>query len=574
MTPSEILKFYKDTILRAIGGMGYANPPDDFSGVTIDGKTYPVLLRNDGCYVYFDENGRRHKLADVPRADYAFVNIKDARTSIVNQCYRTPGGQVELRVHTYMNNRDEVLSTKITVINSTDIDNPIGAELESIPVEWVAIDCSIAEMTDRELMYVERCYGTPGGKVEVVGIESLDPKINIEKAVYEVLRSTDPDILSGATFSVIPSDWNRIVCDFPDMTQREITPILKCYDTENGRVQVEGYKVFDFEMSVRKEWYRIKQSTDPTNHVGDIIVGIPDSWEEVVCDFTDMEDRDIEVTTECYDTGNGKVKLEVLTSWDGNIGERTKRYRVIDTNDDAILIGTRLSGIPEGWQNVVCDFTDMEDRSVFSVDECYKDASGLMYKVSVLYSFDGNIGERGERLTVLETGNANDYPVGSVVAGIPDDWTRVECSFADRTQRFIDSREECYSTGNGTVKVRIDRVLDFNMDEQSSSIEVIQSTDGSFPVGSSPTSDAFSAWTRVECDLPDMSERHIVEVGECYETGAGKVYLTGHRLIDNGLNVRSESLFVEESGDPAYPVGTILSSVPDGFVRTACLCNP
>lgn len=573
MTPSEILKFYRDSIVRAIGGMGFSAPPNDFTGVVIGGNTYPVLLRNDGCYVYFDERGRRHNLAEVPRADYEFVNIRDVRTSVVNMCYRTPGGQVELRIHTYMNSRDEVLSTKITVINSTDVDHPVGEEIKGIPAEWVEVDCTIAEMTDRELMYVERCYRTDGGKVEIVGIESLDPKINLEKAVYEVMRSTDPDIVSNATYSRIPDDWVRIVCDFPDMTQREITPILKCYDTGSGRVQVEGYKVFDFEMSVRKEWYRIKQSTDPENQVGDVIVGVPDGWEEVVCDFTDMEDRDIEVTTECYDTGDGKVKLEVLTSWDGNIGERTRKYRVVDTNDPAYPVNAGLLGIPEGWTNVVCDFTDMEDRNVFNVSECYRDEAGHMFKASVIYSYDGNIGIRGATLTILESEDRDNYPVGGSVVGVPAGWTRIECSFADKTQRFLDTSYGCYESENGFVKVRMDRIVDLGMSGGIAELEVIQSTDPGHPVGSSPMLDVFADWTEVECDLPDLTQRHIVPVSECYDTGTGKVYLTGHRLLDNMLDVRSESLFVEESTDPAYAVGSKLSSIPDTFVRETCMCN-
>lgn len=84
--------------------------------------------------------------------------------SIVNQCYRTPGGQVEARIHTYMNNKGEILAEKIFIINSSDIDIPIGTELDKIPAEWVAMDCSIAEMTDRELIFVSKCYATEGAR--------------------------------------------------------------------------------------------------------------------------------------------------------------------------------------------------------------------------------------------------------------------------------------------------------------------------------------------------------------------------------------------------------------------------
>ena len=109
--------------------------------------------------------------------------------------------------------------------------------------------------------------------------------------------------------------------------------MLKCFDTGTGRVQIEGYKIFDYEMGTREKRMSIASSKVPTpeNPVGKFITSISDDWVEVVCDFTDMEDRDIEVTVECYKTPAGKVKLEVLTSWDGNIGVRDKSYKVLET---------------------------------------------------------------------------------------------------------------------------------------------------------------------------------------------------------------------------------------------------
>ena len=107
---------YLKRLASIFGSMGFSVPPDDFSGVVIDGKTYPVMMRNDGCYVYFDDKGVKRLVSDVPRKDYQFINIKDARVSIVNQCYRTPGGQVEARIHTYMNNKGEILAEKIFII--------------------------------------------------------------------------------------------------------------------------------------------------------------------------------------------------------------------------------------------------------------------------------------------------------------------------------------------------------------------------------------------------------------------------------------------------------------------------
>lgn len=48
---------YLKRLASIFGSMGFSVPPDDFSGVVIDGKTYPVMMRNDGCYVYFDDKG-------------------------------------------------------------------------------------------------------------------------------------------------------------------------------------------------------------------------------------------------------------------------------------------------------------------------------------------------------------------------------------------------------------------------------------------------------------------------------------------------------------------------------------
>ena len=202
---------YLKRLASIFGSMGFSVPPDDFSGVVIDGKTYPVMMRNDGCYVYFDDKGVKRLVSEVPKKDYQFINIKDARVSIVNQCYRTPGGQVEARIHTYMNNKGEILAEKIFIINSSDVDTPIGTELDKIPAEWVAIDCRIAEMTDRELIFVSKCYATEGGKVQIEGVESVDPRLNPEVSHYEVVNTTDDSNPIGTEYDKIPDTWRRIV---------------------------------------------------------------------------------------------------------------------------------------------------------------------------------------------------------------------------------------------------------------------------------------------------------------------------------------------------------------------------
>lgn len=58
---------YLKRLASIFGSMGFSVPPDDFSGVVIDGKTYPVMMRNDGCYVYFDDKGVKRLVSDVPK---------------------------------------------------------------------------------------------------------------------------------------------------------------------------------------------------------------------------------------------------------------------------------------------------------------------------------------------------------------------------------------------------------------------------------------------------------------------------------------------------------------------------
>lgn len=769
---------YLKRLASIFGSMGFSVPPDDFSGVVIDGKTYPVMMRNDGCYVYFDDKGVKRLVSEVPKKDYQFINIKDARVSIVNQCYRTPGGQVEARIHTYMNNKGEILAEKIFIINSSDVDTPIGTELDKIPAEWVAIDCSIAEMTDRELIFVSKCYATEGGKVQIEGVESVDPRLNPEVSHYEVVNTTDDSNPIGTEYDKIPDTWSRIVCDFPDMTQREIIPVLKCFDTGTGRVQIEGYKIFDYEMGTRKEWYRVKQSTDPENPVGKFITSISDDWVEVVCDFTDMEDRDIEVTVECYKTPAGKVKLEVLTSWDGNIGVRDKNYKVLETtdpsqpegasfsslpdtwvrtvcdfddmeerdirsyvecydggngnvklrrlvsydskikaryvrfevleSDDAGFVpGAELATLPDGFSLVSCDFTDMEDRMPIDIEECYKTSSGSV-RMRHVVSYDGDLGKRNqfweivdssdnryglgnrinnipadfirercalERLDDRITRNAvecystqggsvrikstyvinplnhvrsynhhvlsstdNDIHVGTQYTSLPSNFARIECEEPDYMDRLIDTTENCYDTGKGTVKIRRQESLNGNLDVKTFDYKIVESTDPDHPINTTPTQTIINGWTVISCDLnimdvddcyeigghkihlkgfrtvnpalqdiksilyvvysdhpdynvgdeltsipdgakvticdyADKSQRHMVPVRECYEVADGRFYVEGSRLIDNNMVVERMSLMVLESSSPTYPVGTTLTSIPDGATIVACLCQ-
>lgn len=558
---------YLKRLASIFGSMGFSVPPDDFSGVVIDGKTYPVMMRNDGCYVYFDDKGVKRLVSEVPRKDYQFINIKDARVSIVNQCYRTPGGQVEARIHTYMNNKGEILAEKIFIINSSDIDTPIGTELDKVPAEWVAIDCSIAEMTDRELIFVSKCYATEGGKVQIEGVESVDPRLNPEVSHYEVVNTTDDSNPIGTEYDAIPDTWNRIVCDFPDMTQREIIPVLKCFDTGTGRVQIEGYKIFDYEMGTRKEWYRIKQSTDPENPVGKFITSISDDWVEVVCDFTDMEDRDIEVTVECYKTPAGKVKLEVLTSWDGNIGVRDKSYKVLETTDPSQPEGASFSSLPDTWVRAVCDFDDMEERDIRSYVECYDGGNGPV-KLRRLVSYDSKIKARYTRFEVLNSDDASFVP-GAGLATLPESFSLVPCDFVDFEDRMLQQRKECYDTGNGRVQVSRITSYDGDISIRRTSYVVTRSEDTDVSVDRI-YKDIPGGWTRMVCEMDDMESRDIESYIECHDTGDGNVKVRRIVSYDAKIGDRYTRYEVMESDNGGFVPGQRLSTLPAEWSLVSC----
>jgi hypothetical protein len=558
---------YLKRLASIFGSMGFSVPPDDFSGVVIDGKTYPVMMRNDGCYVYFDDKGVKRLVSEVPKKDYQFINIKDARVSIVNQCYRTPGGQVEARIHTYMNNKGEILAEKIFIVNSSDVDTPIGTELDKVPAEWVAIDCSIAEMTDRELIFVSKCYATEGGKVQIEGVESVDPRLNQEVSHYEVVNTTDDSNPIGTEYDKIPDTWSRIVCDFPDMTQREIIPVLKCFDTGTGRVQIEGYKIFDYEMGTRKEWYRVKQSTDPENPVGGFITSISDNWVEVVCDFTDMEDRDIEVTVECYKTPAGKVKLEVLTSWDGNIGVRDKSYKVLETTDPSQPEGASFSSLPDTWIRVVCDFDDMEERDIKSYIECYDSGSGNV-KLRRMVSYDSKIKARYTRFEVVDSDNA-DFVPGTALATLPDGFSLVSCDFTDMEDRMPVDIEECYRTSNGSIRMRHVVSYDGDLGKRNQFWEIVDSSDNRYGLGNR-INNIPADFIRERCALERLDDRITRNAVECYSTRGGSVRIKSTYVINPLNHVRSYNHHVLSSTDNDIHVGTQYTSLPSNFTRIEC----
>lgn len=343
--------------------------------------------------------------------------------------------------------------------------------------------------------------------------------------------------------------------------------MLKCFDTGTGRVQIEGYKIFDYEMGTRKEWYRVKQSTDPENPVGKFITSISDDWVEVVCDFTDMEDRDIEVTVECYKTPAGKVKLEVLTSWDGNIGVRDKSYKVLETTDPSQPEGASFSSLPDTWIRVVCDFDDMEERDIKSYIECYDSGSGNV-KLRRMVSYDSKIKARYTRFEVVDSDNA-DFVPGTALATLPDGFSLVPCDFVDFEDRMLQSRKECYNTDKGRVQVLRITSYDGDIDIRGAVYVVTRSENPDILVDRI-YKDIPGGWTRMVCEMDDMESRDIESYVECHDTGDGNVKVRRIVSYDAKVNERYIRYEVMESDNGGFVPGQRLSTLPAEWSLVSC----
>ncbi len=81
-----------------------------------------------------------------------------------------------------------------------------------------------------------------------------------------------------------------------------------------------------------------------------------------------------------------------------------------------------------------------------------------------------------------------------------------------------------------------------------------------------------------ECDFPDLTERHIMSVDECYATPGGKIHLGGYRSVDSIIGVRDEYLIVLETTDPDIQRGATFNKIQeDGsvlFVISLMLLHP
>jgi hypothetical protein len=561
-----------DKITNIVGKWGSSQPVDDSkSGIKIGDKIYQVVVSLNGCYWYLDEEGKKHPVSGIPATtEWEWINIAEKVIKDFKTCYRTPGGKVEVWSWYLLNDQMDVLKETHRITDSTDMDNPVGKVLAKIPDEWVMIDCDLPDMTERDITFVNRCYKTPDGKVEIEGLEAIDDKINIRESIYTVIQSTDDNFPAGHVFRLIPENWVRMVCDFPDMTERDVTYVLECYTTKKGKVQVEGLVAIDNILGAREEVYTVLQSTDPDIKVGAVLDSIPEDWVRMVCDFPDMTDREIVEVDECYKTDGGKVNIKGYQAIDAVLGVREQYYYIVKTTDDTYPQWTKIDKIPNEWTKTECDFPDLTERHIMSVDECYTTPGGKIH-LGGYRSVDSIIGVRDEYLIVLETTDP-DIQRGATFSKIQEGWQRIVCDFPDATTSDTEIVENCYKTEKGKVQIRTYITMDGYGNTRELRHMVLKTTDPDYNIGSN-IDQIPVGWLSIECDFASATQRHIRQVKNCYASDAGSIYVEGEIVYDNDLDVDKMALTVMESTDPAIAVGTTLAAIPTGYVKTVCRCN-
>ena len=491
-------------------------------------------------------------------------------------------------------------------------------------------------MEDRDIEVTVECYKTPAGKVKLEVLTSWDGNIGVRDKNYKVLETTDQSQPEGASFSSLPDTWVRTVCDFDDMEERDIRSYVECYDGGNGNVKLRRLVSYDSKIKARYVRFEVLESDDAGFVPGAELATLPDGFSLVSCDFTDMEDRmpiDIE---ECYKTSAGSVRMRHVVSYDGDLGKRNQFWEIVDSSDNRYGLGNRINNIPADFIRERCALERLDDRITRNAVECYSTPGGSV-RIKSTYVINPLNHVRSYNHHVLSSTD-NDIHVGTQYTSLPSNFARIECEEPDYMDRLIDTTETCYDTGKGTVKIRRQESLNGNLDVKTFDYKIVESTDPDHPINTTPTQTVINGWTVISCDLnimevddcyevgghkihlkgfrtinpalqdiksilyvvysdhpdyhagdelnsipegakvticdyADKSQRHMVPVRECYEAADGRFYVEGSRLVDNDMVVERMSLMVMESSSPTYPVGTTLTSIPDGATIVACLCQ-
>lgn len=417
-----------DKITNIVGKWGSSQPVDDSkSGIKIGDKIYQVVVSLNGCYWYLDEEGKKHPVSGIPATtEWEWINIAEKVIKDFKTCYRTPGGKVEVWSWYLLNDQMDVLKETHRITDSTDMDNPVGKVLTKIPDEWVMIDCDLPDMTERDVTFISRCYKTPNGKVEIEGLEAIDDRLNIRESIYTVIQSTDDNFQAGHVFKIIPQDWTRMVCDFPDMTERHVITVNECYATPGGKVHMGGYRAVDSILGLRAEYLFVIETTDSDIPRGETMTSIPENWNKIICDFPDASTSDSEVVDNCYQTENGKVEIRTFMQIDGYGNVRSSKSVVLKSTDNLYPIGNEIGDIPSNFKMIECDFYSKTERHIVGIKECYSSDEGKVY-VEGYKVMDNDLNVGSVSLTVLES-TAASAPVGTIWISIPSGFVKISCN--------------------------------------------------------------------------------------------------------------------------------------------------
>lgn len=418
--------------------------------------------------------------------DCDLPDMTERDITMINRCYKTPGGKVEIEGLEAIDDKIQIRESIYVIIQSTDEEWPANREFNTIPSDWVRVVCDFPDMTERDVTFIEECYTTPDGKVQIEGLEAIDNILGLRKSTYTVIQTTDENFPAGETLASIPEDWVRMVCDFPDMTDRHIVEVDECYNTGNGKVEIKGYQAIDSVLGVREQYYYIFNSTDPNYELWTQIEQIPNDWVKTVCDFPDMTERHVINVDECYSTDGGKVHVGGYRSVDSELGVRKSYLIVMESTDPDTVKGTTMTSIPEGWSQVICDFPDPETADTEIVTNCYSTGTGKVQLRTYLV-FDGEGDIRSSRHIVMRSTDAS-IAVGSEIDEINDLWVPIECDFASLTERHAVSVKRCYSSDSGKLFLEGIEIIDNNLEVEKASYTVMESSDAGIAVGSSLSS--------------------------------------------------------------------------------------
>lgn len=205
------------------------------------------------------------------------------------------------------------------------------------------------------------------------------------------------------------------------------------------------------------------------------------------------------------------------------------------------------------------------DRLIDTTETCYDTGKGTV-KIRRQESLNGNLDVKTFDYKIVESTDP-DHPINTTpTQTVINGWTVISCDLN------IMDVDDCYEIGGHKIHLKGFRTVNPALQDIKSKLYVVYSDHPDYNVGDELTSIPDGAKVTI-CDYADKSQKHMVPVRGCYEVADGRFYVEGSRLVDNDMVVERTSLMVMESSSPTYPVGTTLTSIPDGATIVACLCQ-